>query len=160
MNDGKGERPMPSRYEKVGTFKVNFTIQDISVVMKNATKETYTDCKVTPNLSKIYNDLIKSENNSPSIMLNLLPLLCTDTCASKNGSNIIIGGGCEFDICLDGYEKEILSIIKDLQCSPNPVNKSQSQINVPSVRTKQCQLSGSFVSDTEFNLSRKVFPVT
>ena len=41
----------------------------------------------------------------------------------------------------------------------NPI-KSQSQINVPSVQTEQCSLPGSFVSDTVFNLSRKVLTNT
>ena len=53
---------------------------------------------------------------------------------------------CESDVCLDDYDKEILSILKDLQCPQNPV-KSQSQISVPSVWMKQYRLSGSFVSD-------------
>ena len=54
--------------------------------------------------------------------------------------------------CLDEYNKEILSILEDLRCPPNPV-KSQSEINLLSVQTEQCRLSGSFVSDAVFNLS-------
>ena len=92
--------------------------------MNSATKEIYTVGKVTA-------------------ILNLPPTCCTDTSTSKNASNIIIKSCCESDVCLDGYDKEILSILEDLQCPPNPV-KSQSQINLPSVQKEQCMLSGSF----------------
>ena len=61
--------------------------------------------------------------------------------------------------CLDEYNKEILSILEDLQCPPNPV-KGQSEISVFSVQTEQCRLSGSFLSDAAFNLSRKVLTDT
>ena len=92
-------------------------------------------------------------------MLNLPPLICTDTYTYKYASNSTIESGCESDVCLDNYDKEILSILEDLQCPRKPV-KGQSQISVPSVRTEQYRLSGSFVSDTVFNLSRKIFTDT
>ena len=61
--------------------------------------------------------------------------------------------------CLDEYNKEILSILEDLQCPPNSV-EGQSEISALSVQTEQCRLSGSFVSDAAFNLSRKVLTDT
>ena len=61
--------------------------------------------------------------------------------------------------CLDEYNKGILSILEDLQCPPNLV-KGQSEISLLSVQTEQCRLSGSFVSDAVFNLSRKVLTDT
>ena len=127
--------------------------------MNSATKEIYTVGKVTPDLSEIYNDLLKSEQNSSSSILNLPSPIYTDTSTFKNASNSTIESGCESDVCLDDDDKEILSILEDLQCPRNPV-KSQSQISVPSVRTKQYRLSGSLVSDTVFNLSRKVLTDT
>ena len=54
--------------------------------MNSATKEIDTMGKVTPDLSKIYNDLLKSEQNSSSTMPNLPPPICTDTSTSKNVS--------------------------------------------------------------------------
>ena len=45
-------------------------------------------------------------------------------------------------------------MFEDLQCLQNPV-KSQSQISVPSVGTKECRLSCSFVSDTEIKVLEK-----
>ena len=80
-------------YEKEGTFVVNSTILDISAV------------KVTLNLSEICNDLLKSEQNNSSTMLDLPLRLCTDTSTSKNASNIIIGSSCKSDDSLDGYDK-------------------------------------------------------
>ena len=136
--------------EKEGTFVVK---EATNAVMNSATKEIDTVGKVTLDLSEIYNDLLKSEQNSSSLVLNLPPSICTDTSTSKNASNCTIESGCESDVCPDDYDKEILSILEYLQCPRNPV-KSQSQISVPSVRTEQYRLSGSFVSDTVFNLSR------
>ena len=49
---------------------------------------------MTPDLSEIYNDLLKSEENSSSPMLSLPPPICTDTSTSKNASNIAIESGC------------------------------------------------------------------
>lgn len=40
-------------YEEEGTFLVNYTIQGISAVIN---KEIYTNSKVTPSLSEIYNE--------------------------------------------------------------------------------------------------------
>ena len=127
--------------------------------MNSATKEIDTMGKVTPDLSKIYNDLLKSEQNSSSTMPNLPPPICTDTSTSKNVSNSTIESGCESDVCLNNYDKEILNILEDLQCPLNPV-KNKSQISIPSVQMEECRLSGSFVSDTVFNLSRNVLTGT
>ena len=63
-------------------------------------KEIYTDTKVTTNLSEIYNDLLKSEQNSSLPMFNLPPPLCTDTSIFQDASNIIIGSGFESNVCL------------------------------------------------------------
>ena len=115
--------------EKVGTFAVK---EGINAVMNSANKEIDTVGKVTPDLLEIYNDLLKSEQNSSSPMSNLPPLICTDTSTSKNASNSTIESGCESDVCLDDYDKEILSILEDLQCPWKSV-KSQSQISIPSV---------------------------
>ena len=92
-------------------------------------------------------------------MPNLPPPIFTDTSTFKNASNGTIESGCESDFCLDDYDEEILSIFEDLQFQRNPV-QSQSQISVPSVRTRQCRLSGSFVSDRVFNISLKVLTDT
>ena len=89
-------------YEKEGTFVVK---QDINAVMNSATKDIYTVGKVTPHLSKIYEDLLKSEQNSSSLMVNLPPPICTDISTSKVVKS---------DVCLDEYDKEILSILEDL----------------------------------------------
>ena len=97
--------------------------------MNNATKEIYTVGKVTLDLSEIYNDLLKSEQNSSSPMLNLPLPICTDTSTSQIASNITIESGCESDVCLDEYDKKILSIHEAIQCPQSPV-KSQSQISV------------------------------
>ena len=115
--------------EKEGTFAVK---DGINAVMNNGTKEIDTMGKVTPDLSEIYNDLLKSELNSPSPMSNLPPPISKDISASKNTSNSTIESGCESDVCLDDYDKEILSILEDLQC-PRKSVKSQSQISIPSV---------------------------
>ena len=138
--------------EKEGTFVVK---EGINAVVNSPTKEIDTVNKVTLDLSEIYNDLLKSEQNGSSPMPNLPSPICTDTSTSKIASNSTIGNGCESDVCLNDYDKEILSILEDLQCPRNPV-KSQSQKSVPSVQTEDCRLSGSFVSDTVFNLSTKV----
>ena len=147
---------LQSGYEKEGTFLVK---HGINAVMKSATKEIYTVGKVTPDLSEFHNDLLKSVENSSSPMLNLSPPICTDTSTFKNASNGTIESGCESDFCLDDYDEEILSIFEYLQFQRNPV-QSQSQISVPSVRTRQCRLSGSFVSDRVFNISLKVLTDT
>ena len=110
--------------------------------MNSATKEIYTVCKVTPDLSEIYYDLLKSKQKRSSPMFNLPAPICTDTSTSKNASNITIESGCEPDVCLDEYDKEILNILEDIQCPRKPV-KSQSQIIVISARAEQCRLSGS-----------------
>ena len=133
--------------------------EGINAVMNSASKEIDTVGMVTPDLSEIYNDSLKSEENSSSPMPNLTPPICTDTFTSKNASNSTIESGCESDVCLDDYHKEILSILEDLQCPRNPV-KSQSQISIPSVRTKEYRLSDSFVSDMVFHLSGKVLTDT
>ena len=65
--------------------------------MNSATKEIDTVGKVTPDLSEIHNDFLKSEQNSSSPMLNLPTPICTDTFTSKNA----IERGCESDVCLD-----------------------------------------------------------
>ena len=74
--------------------------------MSSATKEIDTVGKVTPDLSEIYNDLLKIEQKSSSPMPNLPPPICTDTFTSKNVSNSTIESGCESDICLGDYDKE------------------------------------------------------
>ena len=115
--------------EKEGTFAVK---DGINAVMNNGTKEIDTVGKVTPDLSEIYSDLLKSELSSSSPVSNLPPPNCKDTSTSKNASNSTIESGCESDVCLDDYDKEILSILEDLQCPQKSV-KSQSQISIPSV---------------------------
>ena len=57
--------------EKEGTFVVK---EGINAVMNSATKEIDTVGKVTPDLSEIYNDLLKSEQNSSSPIPNLILL--------------------------------------------------------------------------------------
>ena len=93
-----------------------FVKEGINAVINSATKEIDTVGEVTPDLSEIYNDLLKSEKNRSSPMPNLPPPNCTDTSASENASNSTIESGCESDVCLDDYDKEILSILEDLQC--------------------------------------------
>ena len=112
-----------SGYEKEGTFAV------ISTAMN---KEIFTGSKVTPNLSEISNDLLKSEQNSSLPMLNFPPKFCTDTSISQIASSITIGSGCESDVCFCGYDKEFLSILEEIQCSLNNV-KSRSQVSASSV---------------------------
>ena len=68
--------------------------------MNNATKEIYSVGKVTANLSEIYNDLLKKEQNSSSPMLNLVPSICAYTSTSQNAFSISIGSDCESDVCL------------------------------------------------------------
>ena len=46
-------------------------------------------------------------------MPNLPRLICTDTSTAKNISNSYIESGCESDVCLNDYDKEILSILED-----------------------------------------------
>ena len=58
-------------YEKEGTFVFK---EGIYAVMNSATKEIDTVGKVTPDLSEIYNDLFKSEQNSSSPIPNLILL--------------------------------------------------------------------------------------
>ena len=58
-------------YEKEGTFVFK---EGINAVMNSATKEIDTVGKVTPDLSEIYNDLFKSEQNSSSPIPNLILL--------------------------------------------------------------------------------------
>ena len=78
---------LPSGYDKERTFAVK---QDINAVMKSATKEIHTVGNVTPGLSEIYNDLLKSEQNSPSPMLNLPQPTCTDTSTSKSLLEVVV----------------------------------------------------------------------
>ena len=104
--------------------------------MNSATKEIVTVGKATPDISEIYNDLLKSEQYNSSPMPNLPPPVCTDTSTSKNASDSTIESGFESDVCLDYYDKEIQSILEDLQCPRKPV-KDQSKIIVPSVRTEK-----------------------
>ena len=66
--------------EKDGTFVVK---EGINAVMNSATKEIDTVGKVTPDLLEIYNDLLKSEQNSSSPIPNLPPPICTDTSTSN-----------------------------------------------------------------------------
>ena len=58
-------------YEKEGTFVFQ---EGINAVMNSATKEIDTVGKVTLDLSEIYNDLFKSEQNSSSPIPNLILL--------------------------------------------------------------------------------------
>ena len=58
-------------YEKEGTFVFK---EGINAVMNSAAKEIDTVGKVTPDLSEIYNDLFKSEQNSSSPIPNLILL--------------------------------------------------------------------------------------
>ena len=66
--------------EKDGTFVVK---EGINAVMNSATKEIDTVGKVTPDLLEIYNDLLKSEQNSSSPIPHLPPPICTDTSTSN-----------------------------------------------------------------------------
>ena len=100
--------------EKEGTFVVK---EGINAVINSVTKEIDTVGKVTPDLSEVYNDLLKSEQRSSSPMPNLPPPICTDASASKNASNSTIESSCESDVCLDDYNKDVLSILEDLLCS-------------------------------------------
>ena len=109
--------------------------EGINTVINSASKEIDTMGMVTRDLSEIYNDSWKSEENSSSPIPNLTPPTCTDTFTSKNASNSTNESGCESDVCFDDYDKEILSIPEDPQCPRNPV-KSQPQISIPSVRTE------------------------
>ena len=114
---------------------------------------------VTPDLSEICNNLLKSEQNSSSRIANLPRPICADTFTSKNASNSTIESDCESNACLKDYDEQILTILEDLQCGRKPV-KSQSQISIPSMLTEECWLCGSFMSDTVFNLSRKALTDT
>ena len=76
-------------YEKKLTFAVISTIQDLSTVINNSSKEIFTDGKFTPSLSEIF-DLLKSEQNSPSPIIYLPPPLYIDTFISQNTSHIIL----------------------------------------------------------------------
>ena len=81
-------------------------IKGINAVMSSAIKEIDAVGKVTPDLSEVYNDLLKSEQNSSSPMPNLPPPICTDTSTSKNASNSTTESGYESDVCLDDCDKE------------------------------------------------------
>ena len=81
-------------------------IKGINAVMSSATKKIDAVGKVTPDLSEVYNDLLKSEQNSSSPMPNLPPPICTDTSTSKNASNSTTESGYESDVCLDDCDKE------------------------------------------------------
>ena len=118
--------------EKEETFVFK---EGINAVINSATKEIDTMGKATPDLSEIYNDYLKIEQNSSSLMLNLPPAICTDTSTSKNASNSTIESGCESDVCLDDYDKEILSILEDLQCPRNPVKIIPNKHSICTNRT-------------------------
>ena len=68
--------------------------EGINGVMNSVSKEIDTVAKVTLDLSEIYNDLLKSDQNGSSLMLNIPPLICKDTSTSKNTSNGTIKSGC------------------------------------------------------------------
>ena len=87
--------------EKEGIFVVK---EGINAVINSVTKEIDTVGKVTPDLSEVYNDLLKSEQSSSSPMPNLPPPICTGASTSKNASNSTIESGCESDVCLDDYD--------------------------------------------------------
>ena len=80
--------------------------------MNSVSKEIDTVAKVTLDLSEIYNDLLKSDQNGSSPMLNIPPLICKDTSTSKNTSSGTIKSGCESNVCLDNYDKEIYAFLK------------------------------------------------
>ena len=118
MSDNREERKkkrdfaevLQSGYQKEGTFVFK---QDINAVMNRARREIYTVGKFTADISEVYNDLLKSEQNSFLAMPNLLPLICADILTFKNASNIIIRSGCESDVGLDEHNKEILTKRKE-----------------------------------------------
>lgn len=96
VNKGKRKRPiLQSGYQKEGIFVVK---HDINTVINKANKQIYTIGKFTPELSEVYNDLFKGEQN---------------TSLYKNAGSITIEIGCESDICLDKHDT--LSILEDLQ---------------------------------------------
>ena len=65
--------------EKGGTFVVK---EGINAVMNSAIKLIDTVGNITPDLSEIYNNLLKNEQNSSSRMPNLPRPICADTFTS------------------------------------------------------------------------------
>ena len=107
--------------------------------------------KLKPNFLAIYKNLLFSEQINSSGMVSAPPVLNTDTSTSHNASNSSIRSTCaSADLSLDTQDEEILNIPGELQDSANQRVEC----------TKQCRLTGNFVSDTLFNLSSNVLSDT
>ena len=95
------------------------------------------------NLSDIYLDLLKGEENNSSKTETSPPHVCTNSAQSLNHSRSL-----EEEI-LSTQDREILSILEELE------NKNDmSNIN------SQSRLTGHFYSNTDFDLSQKILSDT
>ena len=90
----------------------------------NKEEDTSEFDKSKPNFLEIYKDLLISEQINSSGMLSTPPVLNTDTSASNNASSSIIKSTCvSTDLSLDTHDKEVLSILEELQCSAQTIGR-------------------------------------
>ena len=123
----------------------------VKSVSKCKNKEGSKERKVT-DLSDIYNNLIQGEQSNFSRSPNSPPLVCTDTSLSNNATSSDVRSGIvSEDLCLNTQDEEILNILEELQCPRDDRGR-----NSFCSTTEKSRLSGHFVSETIFNLSRKV----
>ena len=81
----------------------------------NKEEDTSEFDKSKPNFLEIYKDLLISEQINSSGMLSTPPVLNTGTSTSHTASNRSTCAST--DLSLDTHDKDILSILKEIQCS-------------------------------------------
>ena len=86
------------------------------------------------------------------------PKICADSSSSDNAVNSSCCRRNTFseEISFNTQVSEILGILEELQCSENVAYNSLISGNITATSTEQSSLTRDFVSNTIFNLSRKV----
>ena len=130
---------------------MSFTTEDMVV---NPTVKSKDDI----NFADIYKNLLETEQNSSSQAFLSPPKICADSSSSDNATNSSCCRRNTFseEISFNTQDSEILGILEELQCSENVANNSLISGNITATSTEQSRLTGHFVSNTIFNLSRKV----
>ena len=129
---------------------VSFTTEDMVV---NPTVKSKDD-----NFADIYKNLLETKQNSSSQAFLSPPKICPDSSSSDNAANSSCCRRNTFfeEISFNTQDSQILGILEELQCSENVANNSLISGNITATSTEQSRLTGHFVSNTIFNLSRKV----
>ena len=150
--EGNENKKFNSVEQNIGPEKnVSFTTEDMVV---NPTVKSKDDI----NFAYIYKNLLETEQNSSSQPFLSPPKICADISSSDNATNSSCCRRNTFsqEISFNTQDSEILGILEELQCSENVANNSLISGNITVTSTEQSRLTGHFVSNTIFNLSRKV----